>query len=155
MRALRDPNSRDRQRVYFRLLLALWLLFLFRVLAQALQRWSPVDILPAFDRWYSGALTYDWLLSAQLIILILMARVVVVFFKGMQSPNRRYGQWFTGIGVVYFGVMLVRLALGLTIARDHPWLGMTIPAVFHLVLALFLLVMGHFHLQNSSVGEPA
>jgi hypothetical protein len=155
MRTLRDPNSKGHQHTYFRLLLALWLLFLFRVIVQALQKWSPVDIFPAFDRWYSGALAYGWLLSAQLIILILMARVVVGFLKGMQTPNRRYGQWFIGIGMVYFGVMLVRLILGLTIAIDHPWLGMTIPAVFHLVLALFLLVMGHFHVQNSSAGEPA
>lgn len=154
MRGMRDLRSKGGQRRYFQILLALWLLFLFRVLAQGLQKWSPVEQLPAFDRWYSGVLGYEWLLSTQFVILFLMAKVVARFRAGVVTPDRRYGQWLLAMGAVYFGVMLVRLMLGLTIAGNHPWLGMILPAVFHLVLALFLLVMGHFHVRHSASGDP-
>ena len=47
-------------------LLALLILFCFRVGAQALQRWAPVNFLPPFEDWQSGALPYELLLAFQI-----------------------------------------------------------------------------------------
>lgn len=142
-----------RPRGYFLTLLILSLLFLLRVAAQAQQKWAPVASLPAFDRWYSGTLAYDWLLCAQVAILALMALVLTGFRTNRVMPNRRTGRWLLAFGAVYFLSMLLRLVIGLTIAQHHPWLGKTIPALFHLDLALFLIVLGRFHIANTDSGE--
>ena len=50
------------------------------------------------------------------------------------------------LGGLYFAVMLVRLVLGPHGAeRTVRWFASPIPTVFHLVLAAFVLVYGHFH----------
>ena len=46
--------------------------------------------------------------------------------------------------------MLIRLLLGLTIMRDSRWFTSYLPTAFHLVLASWLLVYGHFHLRYGS-----
>lgn len=144
-------NKRSLRHIpYLWLLSGLWLMFLLRVLAQLLQKWYPVPFLPAFDRWYSGVLSYGWLFSAQLGILIAMGWLIERIRQEKVLPRRGYGFAMIGAGSVYFTVMLLRLILGLTIANTHPWLALPIPAVFHLVLALFLIVLGHYHLQRKS-----
>ena len=50
------------------------------------------------------------------------------------------------IGWFYFGLMGIRLIVGLTIAPDHYWFSARLPTVFHMVLASFILVYGRFHL---------
>lgn len=126
-------------------LLALLILFCFRVGAQALQRWAPVNFLPPFKNWHSGALPYELLLVSQFIIIAICVTLVVRFFKNGIFPNRKTGQIYLLIGIVYFSVMLFRMTAGLTFARDHVWFGAIIPTLFHLVLAAFVLLMGHFH----------
>lgn len=120
-------------------------LFILRVLCQLLQLVHPVSLLPPFESWHSGALPYGWLLCSQLAIITAFSLVVRGFFRRSTLPRRRVGRWLITFGSLYFGVMMVRLIAGLTIAGTHPWFGATIPAFFHLVLASFLLLCGHFH----------
>ena len=134
-------------RRYVPVLVTLFGLFLFRVCAQLLQAVSPVSFLPTFSAWHSGTLAYHWLVVSQLLILLLFGLTIRSFLLGSCVPRRRRGRWLIGFGGVYFAVMLFRLIAGATFAAGDPWFGAKIPAFFHLVLASFLLVVGHFHLK--------
>jgi hypothetical protein len=49
------------------------------------------------------------------------------------------------IGSLYFLSMVARLLLGLTVLNHQRWFASPIPTIFHLVLAAWVLVYGHFH----------
>jgi len=137
------------QRQYFYCLLAPYTLFIFRVGAQLVQQYSPVDFLPSFERWYSGALAYHWLLLSQLIIIIILTMTLKRFYAAKVSANPQWGKILIGVGTLYFCSMLLRLIAGLTFAQHHSWWGATLPAIFHMVLAIFILLVGLFHYQFS------
>ncbi|MCY4625891.1 MAG: hypothetical protein OXC99_12955 [Chloroflexi bacterium] len=40
--------------------------------------------------------------------------------------------------------MAVRLVAGLTLLSDVEWFASTLPALFHVVLASFILLFGHY-----------
>ena len=124
-------------------------LFCFRVVAQAVQKFSPVDFLPPFDAWYSGALAYEVLVSFQIVIIAVCLRIMVSFFKGNVLPKRSSGILCLAAAGLYFSVMVYRLVAGLTFSADHYWFSARIPTVFHLVLASFGLLLGHFHWKYS------
>lgn len=132
----------------------LWLLlalFCLRVAAQPLALVGAASFLPSFDSWHSAVLPYAWLLTAQVLIIIVFAWTAWRFMRGDVTPRPGLGRILVGLGSVYFGVMLIRLALGLTVLSSHPWFGKTLPALFHLVLASFLLVVGVFHIRASAL----
>ena len=136
--------------------LVLWILtvlFCFRVVAQLVQVWYPVEFLPAFDRWHSGALPYVLLVGVQGVILAACVRIVWGVFKGTIAPSTQKGKVLFALGTIYLLGMCTRLFVGLTIAPDHYWFGATLPTVFHLVLASFIMVYGRFHCLASQV-EP-
>ena len=60
-------------------------------------------------------------------------------------PHRKVGLILLVLGAIYFTVMLVRLLIGLFVLPEHSWFGKTLPAVFHLVLASFVLLVGYYH----------
>lgn len=126
-------------------LLALLALFVFRVMAQLVQAVYPVSFLPPFAAWQSGALPYPILLLIQLAIVGYFGRIIWKLHRGMLQPDPVKARVFILIGGLYFAVMLFRLVAGFSFAADHPWLGARIPAVFHLILASFLLIVGFFH----------
>jgi hypothetical protein len=122
------------------------MLFCFRVTAQLLQAWAPVDVLPPFESWESGALPYWMLVVSQAIIILVCVRVIWRLYVGMTVPSAKIGRVRLVIGWLYFGLMCGRLIIGLTVAPDHYWFSARLPTVFHLVLASFILVYGRFHL---------
>ncbi len=136
-------------RRYVMVLCLCLVLFVFRVLAQLVQLHFALDFLPPFQAWYSGALAYPWLLSAQGLIIALMVWTVAGFVRDRWVPNRRWGLFWSMLGLAYFVVMLVRLVLSLTIAPPGSWWHAPIPAFFHLVLASFVLTVGHFHITTT------
>ncbi len=138
------PNYHRR---YTPWLVALLAMFVFRVVAQGLQFLHPVAFLPPFAAWDSGTLPYGWLVVAQGIIIAGCGIVVTGFFRQTTRPNRRLGKWFLAIGAIYLFGMLARLVAGFTIAAGNKWLDAPLPAFFHLVLASFLLIVGHFHFR--------
>ena len=143
MRAGLDCQMTLRQ--YAFVLLMLTGLFGFRVLAQLVQVWHPVDFLPPYSVWHSGALPYGWLVAAQGVILAACLRIVLGVFKGTLAHSRQKGKILFALGTIYLLGMGARLFVGLTIAHDHYWFGATLPTVFHLVLASFLILFGRFH----------
>ena len=76
-------------KTYVLILGASLLLFCFRVSAQLLQVIIPVDFLPPFASWQSGALPYEILLPIQIIMIILMAKHVWLFNANKIIPNKK------------------------------------------------------------------
>jgi len=141
-----NPNINTHTR-YLPWLFLLFSLFLFRVVGQLVQLFHPLPFLPAFSAWQSGALAYRWLFCTQILIIIFLSVTLCGFARQTARPNRRRGRWLIGAGSIYFGVMALRLLVGGTVAKEHPWWGAEVPAFFHLVLATFVLLVGHFHMQ--------
>lgn len=105
-------------------------------------------LLPGFDAWHGGVLPYPWLLASQVLILAWLSHQARRFSNGEVTPNRRVGIGALAFGAVYFATMFVRAILGLTVLRGHRWFGAPLPAIFHLVLASYLLLYGHFHARG-------
>jgi hypothetical protein len=123
-------------------------LFALRVAAQAaaLVIGNGADgVLPGFEAWHGGVLPYPLLLASQVLILAWLVQQARRFSAGEVAPNRRVGTGALAFGAVYFVTMFVRLILGLTVLRGHRWFGAPLPALFHLVLATYVLLYGHFH----------
>lgn len=122
-------------------------LFFLRVTAQ-IEVWllSP-NWLPPPEAWYSGVLPYPILLPVQIAILMLMS---VMALRGrIESP--RGGFILRCASVLYFVVMVVRLALTVERHGIAFYLRGAIPVAFHWVLALYLLVLAR---PASVVGSP-
>jgi len=130
----------------------LWLLlglFVLRVLAQPLALPVNTPLLPRFESWHSGVLPYPVLLLTQLIIVLWLARTSRAFTSGAVVPRAGIGRAAIAFGSVYFLAMVARLLLGATVLADQRWFASPLPTFFHLVLAAFLLLYGHFHWRYS------
>ena len=135
--------------VHVVLLWSLTALFAFRVGAQLVQYVRPIGILPPFQAWQGSGLSYRVLLASQLLILALMASGAASL-SGRVPAGRRPGGWLIALGAVYFVAMGARLLLGLTIFADVPWFATPLPALFDMVLASYLLTLGHWHRGGSA-----
>lgn len=146
---LNEPTQRI-ARGYALVLSVLAALFVFRVAAQLIQFWHPMEVLPPFEAWHSGALPYGMLLAAQGAIGSLCGRIIWRLYQGGIPQSTKKGKWLLYLGSLYLVVMSIRLVLGLTIASQHAWFGATLPAFFHLVLAMFVILYGRYHLTATS-----
>ncbi len=129
---------------YLPWMLALTALFVLRVLAQAVQWAGPVPFLPSFDSWQGSGLPYPALLASQVVIIALLARaLVVVRSRSIRPASWKHRACFL-LGGAYFAAMAFRLLAGLTFFSDVEWFAQSLPALFHLVLAAFVLLFGHY-----------
>lgn len=147
MHLLESRRDRSDLICYSTLLFLLASLFLIRVLGQAVQYWYPLALLPAFRDFQGSSLPYALLLLIQLIILLFLYRVAWKLGSGKLLPNRRTGRWLLVLGVIYMAGSVVRIAIGLSVADAVVWFTSWIPAVFHVVLAAFILTLAIFHLR--------
>ena len=146
MQMLDQEHIHDCSKAYVPWLTLLYGLFLVRVLAQLTQKFHPIAVLPPFDAWQSGAVPYGMLLASQITIILVAGWALLLLAEGRQRPSRRFGHFMLAFGATYFAVMSVRLAVSLTFAESGSWWDATLPTVFHLVLASFALLLGHFHI---------
>lgn len=141
-------------RRYGLVLTLLALLFLGRVLGQALVAFLAVGWLPPMPEWYSGLLPYPLLLPAQLVILVVQAWAARDLWRGrgfFAVPRPRAGRVLVAFALVYFMGMVVRYALTMTWHPERRWLGIgTIPIVFHWVLAGWLFTLGWYQRRRGS-----
>ena len=119
------------------------------MLAQLLQLKFSFDFLPSFSAWHSGALPYGVLLLSQLLIIVVMILVCIKFTQDRVVASRNAGIVLLVFGAIYFLVMLGRLLLGLLVLPEHSWFGQVLPAVFHLVLAFYAVLVGHYHYSHA------
>jgi len=131
------------------LLWILSLLFALRVLAQALQRWLPQSWLPPFGHFQGSNLSYPVLLSAQLLILAAMLRCTWTAQRTELTAGTRLSRTLLWCGAIYMSGSVARLTIGLTISIAPPWFRAWISAVFHLVLAAFVLTLAWTHHRAS------
>jgi len=143
--------TRDHRTFHRALLWSLTALFALRVAAQLVQFVRPISALPTFEAWQGSGLGYPVLLASQLVILIIMIRGARGVSRHVRG-GRRVGRWLLAFGSVYFVAMAVRLALGLTLLGHVSWFAKPLPALFHLVLAGYVLTLGHYHLRTSAEG---
>ena len=129
---------------YLPWMLALAALFVLRVLAQAVQWAGPVPFLPSFDTWQGSGLPYPALLASQVLIVALLARALVMVRSRSITPATWKHRACFVLGGAYFVAMAFRLAAGLTFLSDVGWFAESLPALFHLVLAAFVLLFGHY-----------
>ena len=135
------PSLRER---YLPWLAALAVLFALRVLAQAVQWLGPVPLLPPFDAWQGSGLPYPALLASQAAIIALLVRaLLLVRSQSVRPATWKHRACFV-LGGAYFGAMAFRLAAGLTFLADVEWFAQSLPALFHLVLASFVLLFGRY-----------
>lgn len=145
-----NPNPSRKYAPWLWLLLGL---FVVRVVAQPLALIIDTPLLPRFESWHSGVLPYPALVIAQFLIIAWFARTAARFGNGNVVPGHRRGGFFLLFASVYFLTMLTRLVLGLTIYRESRWFTSYIPTVFHLVLATWLLLYGHYHYRYGALRE--
>jgi hypothetical protein len=133
---------------YAALLWLLTMLFAMRVLGQALQRWVPQPLLPPFDAFQGSNLPYWLLLLAQLAILVVM----IVFARCVQThslvPSGRAGTVLMWAGWIYMSVSIGRIAVGLSVPTAPAWFSTWIPAIFHVLLAAYVLTLAYYHRGN-------
>lgn len=122
----------------------LGLAFLSRVAGQFIQVIAPVEFLPPLERWQGSNLPYSVLLAAQIGILVLIAWISARMASGRRVLPPRFTKLVVALGAVYFGVMAVRLVLGLTAMADVKWFASPIPTTFHLVLATAVMIAGAY-----------
>jgi len=130
----------------------LWLLtslFTVRVLGQAVQHWAPQPFLPPFSQFQGSSLPYGLLLSVQLVILALMGFVSWRVQTGKFVPSLRAGMVLEWLGGIYMAGSLTRIAVGLAVPAAPDWFRTWIPAIFHIVLAGFVLTLAAHHLRGS------
>jgi hypothetical protein len=144
-------ESKPISRTYFWPLLFLFLLFCMRVLGQMLVAFLHVSFLPPMKEWFSGLLPYPELLVSQFLLVFLFGRICLDFYRGcgyFVQPSARFGRNLKVFGCIYFGGMVLRYVLRMSLYPDQRWFGGTIPIIFHCVLATFILVLADFHLKK-------
>jgi hypothetical protein len=121
--------------------------FAVRVAGQLIvARWAP-DRLPPMSEWYSGLLPYPRLLGTQVIMLATMSAVVIGLAAGWPAivhPRPAVGTLLLVVAWPYGLSMPIRYALRMWRHPEARWTGRTIPIVFHIVLALWLFVLGSY-----------
>ena len=113
-------------------------------MGQLIQHLAPQSFLPDFGAFQGSNLGYGALLLSQLVILSAMAISTCRLFLGRLRPSATTGRWMVALGGVYMAGSLTRIMVGLWIENVHPWFSAWIPAFFHVVLALFVLTLGHY-----------
>ena len=109
-----------------------------RVLGQALVAFGDVQFLPPMQAWYSGLMPYEFLFPSQILLVVLMTWICVDFSRRrgpFYAPRRLFAAWWLWLGWLYLAAMAGRFA----------WFGLSIPVVFHWVLAAFMIAVGLSH----------
>lgn len=136
-------------RGYGTVLWVLTFLFFMRILGQALQYWMPQPFLPPFDAFQGSSLPYWFLLFTQLLILVVMMCLSWRVQHNKLVSSRRAGMVLAWAGGLYMAGSLGRIAIGLAWPEAPAWFSAWISAVFHVVLAWFVLTLALYHRRES------
>lgn len=86
-------------------------------------------------------------------IIVVMGLVAWRFHRAQVVAKRKMGIVLLLLGTLYFSVMLIRLLVGFADMSEAVWFHRPIPSIFHLVLATFVLLVGHFHYTQANQRE--
>jgi len=113
-------------------------LFVLRVLGQVLVAFWGVSFLPPMEAWYSGLMPYQYLLPSQILLIVLMTWICVDFTRRrgpFYAARPLFATYWFYFAWIYLAAMIGRFL----------WFGLSIPVVFHWVLASFMLAVGFSH----------
>ena len=119
-------------------------LFTLRVAAQLVQAVHEAPFLPPFEAWRGSGIPYPALLGLQAGIIAVLVFVLRLVYAGATAPRPWKHQTCFVVGSVYLVVMAFRLVSGLTFLAEYAWFAKSIPALFHVILALLILTLGHY-----------
>lgn len=134
------------------ILWTLLFIFILRVIGQLLVVLGWQGFLPPMKEWHSGLIPYPWLVVSQVIIIVLYGKICLDFSRGkglFVMPRKGLGKGLLIIGSLYFWTMVIRYFLLMALHPEARWFGGTIPIFLHLVLSMFLLIVGYFHWKYS------
>jgi hypothetical protein len=143
--------------MYGYVLALLTLLFLFRVLGQALVVFFSVDWLPSSKEWASGLIPYPALLTIQIVMIVVMIKIASDIWRGtgfFAATRPSWSRFLIGFSAAYAGSMALRYALTMIFLPEMRWLGGAIPIFFHFVLAAFLYLWGRFVARDTYLQRP-
>ena len=136
-------------------LIVLQTMFLARVVGQVIVTLVEPAWLPGPEHWFSGILPYEYLLPAQILLLMFMT---VVTYDAM----RQDGYWHVStdrtrkilrvVAAFYCAAMAARYALTMLFVPELRWFGHTIPIFFHFVLAGYILTLSTPIIAATAVG---
>lgn len=134
-----------------RLLPWMWLataLFATRVCAQYLELVWPAAPLPGFERWSSGVIGYPGLFLIQCLMLWGMATLN----RNLHTLRRSLtvGACLISVASVYFSLMLLRFIVSVFELSALPWFQLPLPSFFHMVLAVYIGLLGCYHSERSA-----
>jgi hypothetical protein len=107
-----------------------------------------VTWLPPMSEWYSGLMSYQYLLPSQILIIGLMTAICRDFSRGegfFVEPKRYFGVYWLYFGYVYLAVMVARYPIQMIVEPETRWFGRTIPIFFHWILASYVILVGRWH----------
>lgn len=67
---------------------------------------------------------------------------------GAANPRPSLGKYLAWLGAIYFVLATARLVIGFAEPNAPEWFRAWIPAAFHVVLALFVIVLASYHLRG-------
>ena len=124
-----------------RILLSLFTaVFAIRTATQFVLQFHESTLLPEFDLWNSGTMSYPSLLLAQLLLLAIM--VIGCCFARPSLPRPGLGNFILVIGWVYMFTMVTRMIIGAFDLHPSTWFDGSVSTAFHFVLAAYVLVFG-------------
>ena len=124
-----------------RILLSLFTaVFAIRTATQFVLQFHESTLLPEFDLWDSGTMSYPSLLLAQLLLLAIM--VIGCCFARPSLPRPGLGNFILVIGWVYMFTMVTRMIIGAFDLHPSTWFDGSVSTAFHFVLAAYVLVFG-------------
>jgi hypothetical protein len=112
------------------------------------QKWFPQPYLPAFGEFQGSGIPYWILLSVQIVILAAMGHVSWRVQRGLLQPKRRKGVVLRALGGVYMTGSVARIVVGVSLPDAPSWFTAWIPALFHVAIASFVLVLASYHLHE-------
>ncbi len=118
-------------------------LFLLRVVGEVLVTFVGIEWLPAAEHWQSGLLPYPVLLASQAVIVGLLVMVIADVWRGhgrLARSRPSLGQVIRVFACLYLASMIARYGLTMALRPEWRWFGHSIPTLFHVVLAMCLLV---------------
>jgi hypothetical protein len=136
-------NGSDRAIVV--LLWASTIAFALRVAAQATQFWIPQPFLPPFGEFQGSSLPYAILLGSQLAILAVMISTSIAMQTQRMRRSAAWARFLSWAGSIYMAGSLARIFIGLAVPAAPEWFRAWISAVFHVVLAVFVLAAASYH----------
>jgi hypothetical protein len=140
-----------------RVLAVLTLLFVLRVLGQALVEFFTGDWLPSSEAWASGLIPYPILLTIQLVMLIAMVKIASDVWRQsgfFAAAPASWSRFLIGCSAVYAGSMAARYIWTMIFRPEMRWLGGAIPIFFHFVLAAFLYTWGKLLARQTIFARP-